>query len=305
MALFDRNNRDRDFDDRWGGSPEYGGNRNRGLRGMWNRVENGVRDAFDRGGYDRDYSARGDWNRETRDGFSIGQQRDRWSGGQGFTGNRSFGNDYDRDYDYRSQANLGYRGVEPTGWSTGFNYDRDYEYGRSWGAGEDRGYNARRGMEMGRGGMESGRHPEHDRGAMGGMDRDRDRFNDWDNNYKTRQQTDNGDPFGDRQSHTPIRVMRGREGMERGGGVFGGSGNNMSARDIRHGLDSRPARTRSDVWRDTDDDDWRGTYRGDTTTGRGWNQGIGDDPYYNRSDFRDAYDRDFRGRDRDRGGDWF
>ncbi|HEX2204288.1 MAG TPA: hypothetical protein VHG91_13350 [Longimicrobium sp.] len=286
MALFDRNNRDRDFGDRWGGSPEYGGGRNRGggMRGMWNRVENGVRDALDRGGYDRDYSARGDFGRnETRDGYSLGTNRDRWSGGRGFEGGG-----YDRDYDYRAQANLGYRGVEPTGWSTGFNYDRDYEYGRSWGAGEGRGHNARPGMETGRGGMS-------------GMDRDR--FDEWDNGHKSRQQTDAGDPFGDRQSHTPIRVMRGHEGMERGGGVFGGSGN-MSSRDIRHGLESRPARTRSDVWRNMDDD-WRGTYRGDATTGRGWNQGIGDDPYYNRSDFRDAYDRDFRGRDRDRGGNWF
>ena len=288
MALFDRTNRDREG--RWGGSPEYGGGQGRGFRGMWNRVENGLRDAFDRGGYDHDYGARGHWQ------------------GRG-TGS------YDRP-DYRHQADLGYHGVEPGGWSTGRNrgaYDVHYHSGdregRAWGAGYDRDYDVRRGMSPGRGGMDQDRH------LAGGMREGRDRL-----------ETDTGDPFGDRQSRTPFRVMRGR--------------------DIREGLGDRGGRMRSDVWRDTDDDDWSGTYRGDTyrrglnrddtfqrglnregtyqrglhrddtyrgdtfrgdlhrgDAGRGWNQGIGDDPYYNRSDFHDAYDRDYRGRER--GGDWF
>ena len=53
---------------------------------------------------------------------------------------------------------------------------------------------------------------DYDRGRMegdrGGMDYDR--------GYKTRQQTDAGDPFGDRQAHTPIRMTGGgRGGMNR------------------------------------------------------------------------------------------
>jgi hypothetical protein len=274
MALFDRTNRDREG--RWGGSPEYGGGQGRGFRGMWNRVENGIRDAFDAGGYDRDYGARGHWQ-----GRGTGA--------------------YDRP-DYRHQANMGYHGVEPSGWGTGRNrgaYDVDYyqtgdREGRAWSAGYDRDYNVRRGMELGRGGVDEDRH------LAGGMRGGRDRM-----------ETDAGDPFGDRQSRTPFRVMRGR--------------------DIREGLGDRGGRMRSDVWRDTDDDDWSGTYRGDTyrrdvyqddtyrrgltrddtfqrglhrgDAGRGWNQGIGDDPYYNRSDFQGAYDRDYRGRER--GGGWF
>jgi hypothetical protein len=48
------------------------------------------------------------------------------------------------------------------------------------------------------------------RSARGGYDREmRSVGIGYDEQYKSRAQTDYGDPFNDRQSHTPIRVMRG------------------------------------------------------------------------------------------------
>jgi hypothetical protein len=155
---------------------------------------------------------------------------------------------YDRDFsgtrdDYRFQGggeysgNLGYRGTEP-GWSTAYNYDRDFSYGRPRGVGYDREFGARRGLSADMGGR---------------MDYDRDM-----SGWQHRQQTDTGDPFGDRQSRTPIRVMRG--GFDRGDMDRGDWGRGQMARgggDADYGRDYR-----------------------------GWNQGIGDEPYYNTGDFR-------------------
>ncbi|HEU0052360.1 MAG TPA: hypothetical protein VFQ39_04250, partial [Longimicrobium sp.] len=141
-------------------------------------------------------------------------------------------------------GDLGYRGTEP-GWSTAFNYDRDYNYGRPWrGGGYDRDFGARRGM-MGGGRM------DYDRDM--GVDRDR---GDW----RSRSQTDAGDPFGDRQRHTPFRMLRGGfDRWETDRGDWGrGDRLNRLGREARY-----------------DDVDYRG-----------WNQGIGDDPIYNASDFR-------------------
>ena len=283
MGLFNRNNPDRDRG-YWGGSPEYGGHRDLGDRAMgaarrgWNRVENGVRDAFDAGGYDRDYGDRGFTGRHRGvvdgglggRGFGVGGNRSGWmSGGM----SRS---DYDDDFAGRD---LGYRGTEPA-------------WGAAWGGGYDRDFSARRGMDVGRtdfgrglntGGMEytdrSDRGLDYGRRMHGaGMERTWEGRGyddmDYDRGMRSRAQVDAGDPFGDRQSRTPIRVMRGgarnwgdRGDWNRGGDTFrAGSGDMHYDRDYR-----------------------------------GWNQGVGDEPYYNTQDFRGSYDREPRGRDRD----WF
>jgi hypothetical protein len=319
MALFNRNNPDRDRGGYWGGSPEYGGGRNeRGggfmdaaRRGL-NRVENGVRDAFDRGGYDRDFSGRTDFG----------------AGGSNM-GGRGWGNTGGQDRGFAGGgSHLGYRGTEP-GW------------GAAWGGGYDRDFSARRGMDLGRtdfgrgmntGGTEDytdrsdrgldygrrmhargmeetwehGGEPGMDRewnravggewnqgmgrttygagrGGMmgGGMDMDRDRgMLDRDRGFQHRAETDNGDPFGDRQNRTPIRVLRG--GFDRWETDRGDWGRGDRLNQLGRG--------------------GTGEVRYDRDY-RGWNQGVGDEPYYNTQDFRGNYDREFRGRDRDR--DWF
>ena len=89
MALFDRSNRDREGRV-WGGSPEYGGHDRGGFMGGvrrgFQRVENGVRDAFDRGGYDHDYGA-GYGGRDLND-------RGRWTGAGGSDWNQQTGGRY-------------------------------------------------------------------------------------------------------------------------------------------------------------------------------------------------------------------
>lgn len=309
MGLFDRSNHDRDRGG-WGGSPEYGGNRGGGFMGGirrgWDRVENGVRDAFDRDDNDRFEGDRGFGNRGygqggyTQGGYSgrtgggmagrdfgsggsnMGGGMGGWSGGRSFThydedygsrggmgGNRDWNasagggeelNRYRRDVG--DQGNWGYRGTEGA-WSTMRNhgrYDQDFGgQGSAWGAGYDRDYGQRRGM-MG--------------GSFGrpmDMDRDRDRGGD----YRGRMETDAGDPFGDRASRTPFRVMRGgfdTPETDRGNWAMGNRTNRLGPND--YGTDYR-----------------------------GWNQGVGDEPYYNAQDMRGSYDRDFRGRERGR--DWF
>ncbi|HET7275987.1 MAG TPA: hypothetical protein VFI91_12535 [Longimicrobiaceae bacterium] len=91
------------------------------------------------------------------------------------------------------------------------NYDRDYGSYRprtGYGAGP------RYGQEYGfRGASPTGmwgipNEPEY--GYYGG------RYG-YDANYKSQWQTDNGDPYGDRPSHTPMRMIRGEyEGPDRG-----------------------------------------------------------------------------------------
>jgi hypothetical protein len=70
------------------------------------------------------------------------------------------------------------------------------------------------GMMGGNAGMGMNRYSsDFDRGRM-----DRDRMDlhrggmDYDRGYKSREQTDAGDPFGDRQNHTPIRMTGGARG---------------------------------------------------------------------------------------------
>lgn len=87
-------------------------------------------------------------------------------------------------------------------------YDRDYGHG--WHQSYDRGYR----------GMGWGRHGYEDTGArMYGRGRDEmDRWNRYDRGYKSRWQTDYGDPFGDRASHTPFRMIHGEFEGNRGRG---------------------------------------------------------------------------------------
>ncbi len=202
MAIFDRNY-DRDFGNR-GGAGYQGGDRDLGdrLRQGWNRATNKAHDAFDRD-HDRDPGHRGGsmgnhdfgWGRERTFGAS-GYDRDLGSTGYGSTGygygagggnwqreglNRLEGNNRDT-FDRDSEWYSG-RG---TGMGAGgsWNYDRDFDRGGSFGASSDMG---------------------------GGYDRD----------HKGRWQTDNGDPFGDRASRTPIRMMRGGFHNDEGRGAMG------------------------------------------------------------------------------------
>lgn len=85
------------------------------------------------------------------------------------------------------------------------NYDRDMHYG----AGHSPG------MMGGNAGMNR-YGGDYDRGRMGGGDWDRG-----DRGYKGRDQVDNGDPFGDRQNRTPIRMVNNEGRM----GNRGGTGN--------------------------------------------------------------------------------
>ncbi|HEX8695495.1 MAG TPA: hypothetical protein VF746_23990 [Longimicrobium sp.] len=265
MGLFDRNNYDREYG-RWGGSPEYGGGRGRGFMGGvrrgFQRLEHGVRDAFDRGGYDRDYGARGRWGGGAGREFGGYDRGYGWAGGHTRDPNPAAGGGEELNRHRRSlgdEGNYGYRGTEGA-WSTIRNhgrYDEDLGRGPAWGAGYDRDYAARRGMV-------GGAHPVRDR------DWDRDE-RDWERE-RHRMETDTGDPFGDRQSRTPFRVMRGGfEDRDSGAGGWGEGG--------------RPG--------------WQGRGRYDESY-RGWNQGLGDEPYYGAGDLR-GYDRGY-GRHRR---DWF
>lgn len=307
MGLFDRNNHDRDRGG-WGGSPEYGGGQNRGggfmggVRRGWDRLENGVRDAVDRDdsrGYDRNYGNRdlggqGGYGTGYTAGGSYydrtGYDRDMGGrGGWNADPNRSAGggeelNRYGRDLG--DQGNWGYRGTEP-GWSTVRNhgrYDQDFGgQGNARNAGYDRDFGARRGPGTMGGGGSFGA------GMTGGMGMNNasryDQDHGWNDRnrdeWRSRSQTDAGDPFGDRQNQTPFRVVRGNQG----GGHWGGGDVDRGDRFDRGDMDRTG---------------YRGV-QGGSANARGWNQGVGDDPYYNAQDFRGNYDNEYRGRPRD----WF
>jgi hypothetical protein len=88
-------------------------------------------------------------------------------------------------------------------------YDRDYGHG--WHHGYDRGYRGATGWG-GHGYEGTGR------GMYGGGYGEADRWNRYDRGYKSRWQTDYGDPFGDRVAHTPIRMTHGEYRGDRGFG---------------------------------------------------------------------------------------
>ena len=298
MAIWDRNDK-----------ANRGGMGGR-ARNLADRAGNAMRQGMDHmhdrggnGGYDRmNYPGRatGGWN-----GDSYG------AGGNMGSGMRPVGNQYDRDMTYRGVPganvnggmgrNLGYgygAGDRDEAGFASMNYDREYGTGRGrMNTGYDRGFGAAGGMG-------------YDRGFQGGRD------------------TDNGDPFGDRQQQTPIRVMRGREGnmggSNMGRGDFGDRG--MMGRD-RGGYDrgwafGAPGMERTDINRgdrgnrlssdrlDREDESYR-AYQ----DYNGYSRGLNYEPYYNTDDFgaqgggREGGDRGFTRYDasyqnrRDR--DWF
>lgn len=173
-----------------------------------------------------------------------------------------FDNDYDRDYGYY-RGTAGRYGAGPNRPGRGFGNDRYVGY-RGTNAGYDVGY----------------------RGAAG-----------YDAGYKSRWETDYGDPFGDRSSNTPIRVIndeyRGHAGYDRG----------MMGRGYDRGM-MGGGFTRSDYDRGFTGGYNRNTFGnrnyGTTNTGYSANP-VGYDPYYggNRSgNFgRSGYARGYRGYD--------
>ncbi|HEU0079086.1 MAG TPA: hypothetical protein VFQ76_15640 [Longimicrobiaceae bacterium] len=182
MGIFDRNY-DRDFGSR-GGAGYHGGDRDLGdrMRQGWNRMKNTAHDAMDRD--DDGYGYRGGaygnnaWGRERTFGAS-GYDRDMGSTGYGYGAG---GGNWQREGLNRLDSDNRDTFDRDSGWYSGRGaYDRDFDRGNTLGASSD----------------------------MGGA---------YDRNYKGRWQTDNGDPFGDRASHTPIRMMRGefRNNEDRG-----------------------------------------------------------------------------------------
>ncbi len=234
MALFNRDY-DRDYGYRGGsaygasgyGNRDMGGGAAGGLRRGWNRMTNGVRDAMDAGGYDRDYG-------NSRGGMSAGTGWGGTSGGYSGSGYSNSG--YDRDMGGRSW------------WADGaWNQDRDlmqHQDDRDYTYRGNPGANLQGGLGYRGGGYDADYGNRGMRGSWSGYDRDmglRDMgARDMD---EGRWQTDNGDPFGDRQNHTPIRSMRGgfrrgydRDTMDAGGGGYRGGMN----RGYDSGFNNRP-----------------------------------------------------------------
>lgn len=111
-------------------------------------------------------------------------------------------------------------------------YDRNYRYGatnRGYGYDRDLGNRMVGGVQRGWNRVENETRDAFD---MGGYDREygagaANRGYGYDRDYKSRWQTDYGDPFGDRTSRTPIRMTRGEyhaPGYDRGYGPNANSG---------------------------------------------------------------------------------
>lgn len=121
-----------------------------------------------------------------------------------------FGRDYDNDYG-RDFNRGGMFGNRPRGGRNEVYGNRGDTYGNRggmYGGGWDQDRN--RGSGRGRSDSWTGAGP----GAPGYDRYDRSYRSsgyggDYDRNYKSQWQTDHGDPFGDRSSHTPMRVIRG------------------------------------------------------------------------------------------------
>lgn len=287
MAIWDRNDN--------GNRGNMGGR----ARNIADRAGNAMRQGADRfqnrgnGGYDRmDYngSARptGGWN---GDSYGAGGMGGQMNGGQ-MGGGRFAGSEYDRDFTYRGTPGANVNGG--VGRNLGYGYgagDRD---------------------EAGRASMNYDR----EYGTGGRMNTGYDR------GFHSRSDVDNGDPFGDRQQQTPIRVMRGRDMNNMGGGSMSGGymgGGGMPGRD-RGGYDRGWAfggqgMERTDVNRgdrfnqlssdrlDREDESYR-AYQDYS----GYSRGLNYEPYYNADEFGAqgergiGYDSNYRNR-RDR--DWF
>ena len=225
MALFDRNNDDR-YRNRGGYDRDMSG-------GTWDRVERSFRgrdpnETGMRGGYGADYgtwgrgdmspteagwrgggTSRGGWNLGDRDRMDLGHHprsgydREMRGDDRNFLEkagdsvrrgwNEMTGDDYDRGYRGRSPYDSGY-GMSGGGMNPGAGGWTARGYGTDFDRGGRPGYST-----YGRG---IGNDPAY------GRDRGYDRNYGYDGReYKSRQQTDAGDPFGDRQSRTPIRMV--------------------------------------------------------------------------------------------------
>jgi hypothetical protein len=147
--------------------------------GFLDRAQNAIRRGWDQveDRFDRDDSDRG-----------------MHMGGGSMRGGTSWAGNYDREYGMRGDSGVrGYR-------------DDEGHYGVSGADNMNRGYGATGGYGGGMQGGMSRYGGDYDRGIMDCGDMDSDR------GFRSRQQIDNGDPFGDRQNRTPIRVVEGNRG---------------------------------------------------------------------------------------------
>lgn len=124
---------------------------------------------------------------------------------------------FDRDDDGRNGMHLG-GGAMRGGTSWAGRYDRDHMASdvRGYRDGENHYGTAHVGGMTGGGAGMGGMNRYGSDYRAGGMDMDRGGRG-YDRGYKTREQTDAGDPFGDRQNRTPIRMTNG--GMGNRGGL--------------------------------------------------------------------------------------
>ena len=202
MALFDRDY-DRDYAYR---------NRGEYRAGSWNRDYGQT----GRGGYDRDMGdrMRGGWNRmkhETKDFFGMDEHG------------------YDRGY-RTADANLDYDTMRyrAGGMPSGSYNTRNYlnQSTRGYTGDYDRGMGYRSGRSVSGMGAVG-----YDRGMSSATGYDREVGIGYGSEYKTRQQTDTGDPFGDRQNRTPIRMIRDRDDNDWGNWGDRDRGRSMYDRD--------------------------------------------------------------------------
>jgi hypothetical protein len=225
--------------------------------------------------YDRDMGGRGEstWDsmkRNTREFFGMDNRYD-----QGMRGgyDRGMNNTYNR-----STFTPGGQGSS----------NRNRGYGGTTG---NAGYGGTMGGQRNTGGYGM---DYAGRNSTGGYDQPYWGHDTWryDDNYKSREQTDAGDPFGDRQSGTPIRVVD--EPRDRG--WFGGSSRDYD-RNFRYDRDTRYG------------SDFTNSRRGNTgNTGSYSANPMGYDPYDNRGGDTHRLggrgsESGFRNRNYDR--DWF
>jgi hypothetical protein len=168
-----------------------------------------------------------------------------------------FGRDYDNDYgrDFNRGGMQGSRGGYAGGGYAGGGYSGGgYSGGGAWGQGY-------RGAQRGGSDSWTGSDRSFRGGAAGGYGSNRyDRTysarggsrygNEYDRNYKSQWQTDHGDPFGDRSSNTPMRVIHGeyqsRSNRDRNdrGGWFGRDRNRYEADYSANPMGYDPYRSR-------------------------------------------------------------
>jgi transformer-2 protein len=107
-----------------------------------------------------------------------------------------FGRDYDRDFD--GDYDRGFRSFRQPGPRTHWSTSGSPVHPNVGGAPREEGWGSYR---SGTGGRYGGEYRGYG---------DDYRYRGYDRNYKSRWQTDYGDPFGDRLQQTPMRIIRGR-----------------------------------------------------------------------------------------------